>query len=222
MRRIDENDEFLLSQLLDGDLPADEADALRLRMDTEPALREAFEQLARVNQLLVRRREDQPEVDWDRFHERVMASVQQEKPSRPGIIPLARYLWIGAPLAAAAAVALLFTVQAPEGPVRPGPEPLEPVGRTPIRVAVGPPPAERPTGAPEIDFHRALAKAAEKPATPQVDFVRSERLDQAIRDQDEARRNRPRSLVVKAMRSTASPQMEMGSITEPFAAVTGS
>ncbi len=60
MSDVTERDEFLLSQLLDGDLPPVEADALRERMARDPALREAYESLARVNAAIERQRDDQP------------------------------------------------------------------------------------------------------------------------------------------------------------------
>ena len=74
---INKSDEFLLSRLLDGDLGPDETAALRGRMEREPALRETFESLARVDGLVKRRHADQPEVDWRRFREELPSGQRQ-------------------------------------------------------------------------------------------------------------------------------------------------
>jgi anti-sigma factor RsiW len=70
--RISEHDEFLLSQLVDGDLPVDDAALLRQRLIAEPALRECYEEHCRLDQALVARRASQPVVDLDSFHAQVM------------------------------------------------------------------------------------------------------------------------------------------------------
>jgi hypothetical protein len=105
-RHVNEQDEFLLSRLLDGDLPAEEASALRKRMDDEPALRAAFDGLGRLDAMLQARRADAPRIDFSRFHQQVMAAVET-RGSEPAIIKLSKWLRYAAPLAAAAAIALL-------------------------------------------------------------------------------------------------------------------
>lgn len=72
---VSEHDEFLLSQLLDGDLPEPEAVVLRTRLENEPALRRAFEELSEVNRLMQARRADPPVVDYDRFHSVLMQQL---------------------------------------------------------------------------------------------------------------------------------------------------
>ncbi len=104
-RRMDERDEFLLSQLLDGDLPAAEAAELRERIARDPALRAAFETLARVDAALTRRRADQPAVNWNHLHRQIVERVEAER-ARPAILKFPRWFWIGAPIAAAAAITL--------------------------------------------------------------------------------------------------------------------
>lgn len=64
MTRITQHDEYLLSRLVDGDLPGDEAESLRGRMEREPDLRAAFQSLVRLDAALKARRADQPRVDW--------------------------------------------------------------------------------------------------------------------------------------------------------------
>ena len=55
MYRLNENDEYLLSRLLDNDLPADQAAGLRARLQTEPELRACYDSLGRLNAALERR-----------------------------------------------------------------------------------------------------------------------------------------------------------------------
>jgi hypothetical protein len=118
MRRISEQDEFLLSCLLDGDLPSDQAEALRERMGREPELRAAFASLSRVNDLLVGQRADQPVVDLKALHSSIMQQVER-RAARPSILRLPFWVRLAVPLAAAAAVALVVTMQVNRSP-RPG------------------------------------------------------------------------------------------------------
>lgn len=76
--QVSEHDEFLLSQLLDGELTAEQAADLHVRLRQEPALARAFEGLRRVDDLVKARRAVQPAVDYDRFHERFMARLATE------------------------------------------------------------------------------------------------------------------------------------------------
>jgi len=76
MYRLNENDEYLLSRLLDNDLPADQAAGLRARLQTEPELRACFDSLGRLNTALERCRADQPRVDVDRLHADLMRTLE--------------------------------------------------------------------------------------------------------------------------------------------------
>jgi hypothetical protein len=106
-RPINEQDEFLLSRLLDDDLSSDEAASLRVRLEREPELQRAFVAMSRLDTLLVARRADQPQVNWASFHSQVMNRVEAEA-ARPITIKLASYLRAALPLAAAAAIALVI------------------------------------------------------------------------------------------------------------------
>ncbi len=118
---INEHDEFLLSRLLDNDLPPAEAETLRRRIEAEPALARAYARMARLDSLLKERRADQPQMDWKAFHARVTNRVEraaEAKASSP-IIRLSRWLAIGVPLAAAAAIALAVILWPPIGSTKP-------------------------------------------------------------------------------------------------------
>jgi hypothetical protein len=123
---IHEQDEFLLSRLLDDDLSPEESASLRARMEREPELRRAYAAMTRIESLLTARRADQPQVDWSRFHSRVMSQVEAEA-AHPATIKLANYLRAALPLAAAAAIALAVWFW-PHN--RPGP--IKPIGQGPI------------------------------------------------------------------------------------------
>ena len=106
MTNVNEQDEFLLSQLLDGTLSEEDTRALRERIDREPALRAAFEGMSRVNTLVRDRRADQPDVDYDTFRSRVMDAVYAERQGTV-IFKLARWLAGGGAIAIAAVIALI-------------------------------------------------------------------------------------------------------------------
>ncbi|RJP34572.1 MAG: hypothetical protein C4547_10540 [Phycisphaerales bacterium] len=91
--------EFSLSRELDGDLTADERHSLDARLRQDASLRELRQAYARLDVLLPR---DEPDVDWARLHDAVMAKIGAR--SRRRRRPLRRILRIGVPLAAAAAV----------------------------------------------------------------------------------------------------------------------
>jgi hypothetical protein len=202
--QIDERDEFLLSQLLDGDLPADEADQLRRRMEQEPELRAAFDSLARVDELVGRCRDDRPAVDWTRFHRTVMDSVNAEPAPGLRTIPIARYLWLGAPLAAAAAVALLISVG--QDGIRPSP----PTGATPapINVVVHAP-TERAGGELFVRIHGAGNGEGRGGGAVHVTFPQPVEVAQAVRDEDQTRLARPTSVVLAATPRSGPPPAEV-------------
>lgn len=176
--RISEHDEFLLSRLLDNDLPPTEADALRRRIEAEPALREAYARLARLDDLLKTRRADRPQIDFKQFHARVTNEVGRaaETESKPLVIRLSRWLAAGVPLAAAAAIALVVILRpAGDKPVSgtgDGPQPpaiVSPVVAVTVQRPEPVPPA--PAGAIRVQFTRSQ-KLAE--ATWQADAIAAE------------------------------------------------
>src|SRR5689334_9992725 len=108
--RITEQDEFLLSRLLDGELDAAQADALRARVAREPVLRASFEAMGSLDRALMNRRTRQPDVDWAKFHQRIMTEIAAKQSRSTSIRifkfpPPVWYAW--APLAAAAAIAFV-------------------------------------------------------------------------------------------------------------------
>jgi len=170
---INEHDEFLLSRLLDNDLPPAEADALRRRIEAEPALAQAYARMAQLDSLLKARRADQPQLDWKGFHARVINQVEraaEAKASRP-VIRLSRWLSIGVPLAAAAAIALVVILRPPSGTTRPIGDP----GVLVVKYKEPPPAAPAPEGSNKINFKRSRqlaeltlqddAEAEEQPAS---------------------------------------------------------
>ena len=188
--RINEHDEFLLSELLDGDLSPDEAAGLRLRMEQEPALQEAYDSLARVNAALETRRADQPAVDWDKFYRDVMNAVEGESVASRSTIRLGRWIRLGVPLAAAAAIVLLVSIY-PFGPEtsRTGSAP----GTMLVRVRQPTPVDQADPGSLEIAFARPTWPDPNQ-ATPgeviQVTFLQSVVLQEAIEKDDETARSR--------------------------------
>jgi len=125
-QRISEHDQYLLSRLLDGDLPAEEADGLRVRLEREPELNEVFEEFQQINRALMARRADQADVDFDTFHADVMEAVEAERAgadeadtvhSGSGrILRFPGWFKTALPVAAAAAIALVVTLSDRLGP----------------------------------------------------------------------------------------------------------
>lgn len=188
---VNEHDEFLLSRLLDGDLPAAEADALRERFDREPALRSAFEQVRRIDDALKARRGDRATVDFGTFHASVMDSVRAE--TAPATIPFPRWRRLAAPLAAAAAIALVvsYVTFGPFG---------EPVtGEMTIDYHHGKPssPARG-----DLLVHVTPQAASQRTGELRVDYARSSALAEAVREQDEAIENEPPTFVRAGVNST--------------------
>jgi hypothetical protein len=113
--RITEHDEFLLSRLVDGDLPAEEAAALRARLEREPEMKAAYEAYRKIDEALASRRADRAEVDFDAFRAQVMQAVEAvaDVAGVHGgrILKFPGWLKVGLPLAAAAAIALVVTLR---------------------------------------------------------------------------------------------------------------
>ncbi len=175
---INEHDEFLLSRLLDNDLAPAEAEALRRRIEAEPALAEALARMTRLDSVLKERRADQPQVDWRAFHARVTNRVEQaaEAMATPSIIRLSRWLAIGIPLAAAAVIALALILRSPTAKRTPTPPP--PQTERPMVIV------ERPTPVPPAS-----------PGSIKVNFRRSQQLAEATWQSDAIAKEQPQSLI---------------------------
>ncbi len=195
-RLINEQDEFLLSRLLDGDLPAAQADALRQRLEREPELRRIYAQLSRVDKLLAGRRSDQPAVRWDTFRHEIMTEVRRQS-SRSRVIRLANWLRVGVPLAAAASIALAVFVYH----YRPAGD--QPADRSAVQLAVHDRPPEQKLlsaaeGEPLVIFHRpgllAPAQPNDQESTSgeiEVTFEKSAELTEEYRQRDQMLRSSP-------------------------------
>ncbi len=121
--------EFELSQLLDGELPAEQADALRQRLADDPALAEEYRLYKALDGTLSPAAEALEEVDWDFQRESIRGMLEREAlltaagPSWHGRL----MRWAATVTAAAAAIAVLvlavqqFLPTAPETPVVPTP-----------------------------------------------------------------------------------------------------
>lgn len=172
-RPINEQDEFLLSRLLDNDLPAEEATALRARLERETELRGVYAAMTRIDALLTARRADQPNVDWSRFHREVMDQVEAEA-ARPITIRLANYLRVALPLAAAAAIGLVVWFWPHGGPGLPPP----PEGNKPSQLYASL----------SVEYHRPPSTDAGD--VVRVSFARSDELSKEYQLEDEKSRNR--------------------------------
>lgn len=204
--KISQQDEYLLSRLLDGDLPADQADGLHRRMASEPELRAAYQEMGRLDQLLSARRDDQPNVDWNRFRREVMDRVESEAPTGGSVIRFPGWLRIAAPLAAAASVVLVLTLY----PIMTGgPAEKDPVTPGRVTVTVHTPQeqqAEAEDAMPAVTFNRqqpveqegaepdVLASAnrkMEETGGIEVKYQQSQELAEAIEQADRMRENAP-------------------------------
>ena len=231
-RFVSQNDEFMLSRLLDDDLPADDAARLRERLEREPALREAFSSLARVDECLVRRQDDQPWVDYAQFHAQIMSAITAEaSPTRTVRFPT--WLRIGIPLAAAAAViALLIWVQ-PGMVEKPGADSAVPRIQVAENIFEDGDPNVVDRASPGVDrastsdeTHqlsplRRLIVQVNRPAPGRtalviadgVAYSRSDELQEMIRQRDEDQRNQPAQCLFLASSSPDSPPDSLSSAT---------
>jgi anti-sigma factor RsiW len=208
MKRIDEHDELLLNRLVDGDLPAEEAAALRGRIEREPELRSVYESLVRLNALLAERRKDACAVNWGRFHAAVMSRIEADAARPARLIRFPFWVRVAAPLAAAAAVALVVVLRTPHGTIQPAP-----AAQGTIRVAYQMPRAalQGGHGALVVRFSRPgqVRPANAGPSGPaiQVAYARSVDLEDSIRRADQARQNEPSShlYIMHADRSAPVP-----------------
>ncbi len=105
-RHDNQDAEYLLSRELDGDLTPDERDRLDVLLRDDAALAARRGQYARLEASLPR---DEPAVDWNAFHDRVMAEVAWT----PIVNTRLRRRVIGIGLGLAAAAALVLAVVLP-------------------------------------------------------------------------------------------------------------
>lgn len=219
---IEESDEFALSRLLDGDLPADETEAVRARLGRDAGLRDRLDALARVDALLARHRADQPDIDYDRFRHEVMQRVAEEPARRERTIRFPTWLRIMAPMAVAAAIALVVLLR-PQGPVLPdeGAQPGSgsvasddrPADQQPAIAKVAPPEESRTTVAVAdrstvrggstimVRVNRPGAPARDEQARRRVVYTRSDELARITRRDDEQQRSRPSRTLFFALAS---------------------
>ncbi|NLX13922.1 MAG: hypothetical protein GXY44_09765 [Phycisphaerales bacterium] len=198
IRLINEQDEFLLSQLLDGDLPAEQAEELHRRMELEPELRQVYAQLSEVNESLTGRRADQPVMQWDAFRREIMDSIRIESGSSR-MPRLARWFRVGVSLAAAASIALAVVIYN-----------YRPAGEQPVAVVAFEPAPEQPSHVPQEDepiviFHRpglmANARSSDSAQTGagrevssgaiQVSFEKSSEITEQYNQRDQMLRSSP-------------------------------
>jgi anti-sigma factor RsiW len=204
MPPINEHDEFLLSRLLDNDLPPAEAEALRRRIEAEPALQRAFAHMTRLDGLLKERRADRPEVDWKKFYARVTNQVERaaESKASPLVIRLKRWLAIGLPVAAAAAIGLVVTLRPANQKPVPGPM------RVTHSVPVVPPP-----GVLAVAVQRPSATSAKAEGPLQVNFKHSQQLAEATWQADAMAQEKPPSVVASAVPEFA-PQSDFDIVVD--------
>ncbi len=199
---IGEADELLISRSLDGDLLAGEQQELQQRLENEPALQQRHDEYSRLDAVLKAKRAAQPEVNYSQFHRQLMDKVDAESPATERTVRFPAWLRLAAPLAAAAALALVVWLQPLS--LRPGRDAIPPVGP----VALNGPDTDD-SGADlndnRVEFARRTPATAsgslevaygrlDKPAdsqSMQVNFARSTELADAIRQVDEESASRP-------------------------------
>lgn len=186
MRRPDEHDEYLLSRLLDGDLSDAEAADLNARLECEPELRATLDAMSRIDGLLVERREDRPDVDWDQFHSQVMDRVSTKSVSLPQTLRFPAWLRVAVPVAVAASIALVITLwQSPQDVAKSPVQPMRVAYRVPTRQAADQIIVQYNRQPTRIDSGRTGQSKI------QVAYMKSEELQEAIKKYDKARANRP-------------------------------
>ena len=77
--------EYQLSQLLDGDLPAEQAKALLRRMESDPALADQFRRYRALEAGLGELAEQMPAVDWEFQRESIRAALERESLLKPAL-----------------------------------------------------------------------------------------------------------------------------------------
>jgi anti-sigma factor RsiW len=103
-----EDMEYKLSQLLDGQLGPDESNALLKRIDEDPALREQFRLYQSLEEGLSRQGAQMPAVDWELQREAIHSVLERE-----ALLKMSRFAWPVRAIrwsAAVAAVAAIITL----------------------------------------------------------------------------------------------------------------
>lgn len=194
-RPISEHDDFLLSRLVDDDLSAEEAAALHARIEREPDLRTAYQAMTRLDSLLTARRADQPAIDWERFHRRVMEKIETEAliaAARPATFRIADYLRFALPLAAAAAIALMVWAWPRGGPIAANTGKANRPGSGLVQ-ATHPKPAPAQEGFIAVIYDDPKQHTVMGETETQVSYAQSEELQNEFRQKDEAARNKESS-----------------------------
>jgi len=102
-----EQDEFLVSRYLDGALDEDERRAFEHRLNGDPRIAALVQQYRTVDALVRRAAAEVPQVDWGRFEaEFRRRRAASDAASRRSV----RFIRVFAPLAAAAAIAITFSL----------------------------------------------------------------------------------------------------------------
>lgn len=209
---VSEADEFLLNRFIDGDLIAEEESALGERLAREPVLQARLESFKSLDAALLGRRTALPAINYNRFHKQVMADIHAEAGRKRRFFQFPAWARIAAPLAAAAAIAMVVWLQ-PGSPRLDQPASIEPSN---TEVAVIEPPAVDPapealasaddrdsvtivkTSAAVPSDSGTIAVAVGKPADGDgqtdaihVSFARSAEIAESVREGDQERSNRP-------------------------------
>jgi len=116
-----EQQEFLLSQYLDGDLDEAARRELQRQLEADPKLAARLEKLRQADRLVQAWAGPAPELDWDRF----AAEAARRRAGYETWRRRSRILRLYAPLSAAAAIALAVTVYFVAGRWRPAETPPE-------------------------------------------------------------------------------------------------
>ena len=201
-RQITEQDEFLLSRLVDDDLPPEEARVLRARLESEPELRKVYARMTRLDGLLIARRVEQPNVDWQQFHQQVMAKVGAETPAGATVYKLSRYLKVVLPLAAAAAIAIIVMVQPRGSGVKPGSSPNSDIALLQSTETTGPKNPEA-SGLLVVRYDRGHVAAQESGI--EVSYGRSDELQKEYQELDDHNRLQESYGAVVTVRDTSKP-----------------
>jgi anti-sigma factor RsiW len=101
-----EDIEYQLSQLLDGELPAEQAQALRRRLAEDPALAEEYRRYQALEKGLGGMGRQTPSVDWELQRDSIRAVLEREALLKPLSAPWRSvvFRWSAAVSAAAACV----------------------------------------------------------------------------------------------------------------------
>src|SRR5277367_5197843 len=101
---MDPNDfEFLLSQYLDGTLPADRRQLVEHRLSADPGAKAILEQYRKLNQIVAA---DSPALDavrWDRLAENISDAVAERNST-----PIFSFRWVSSAAAIAAMLLVMF------------------------------------------------------------------------------------------------------------------